>query len=230
GPAPGAERYQIAHALDLANEGILTEWQGRLITEGKQQPFNQLFRECYAPAQSEPDRRFSGRKVRVGTLVEKLKRRGWHPAYEGALLRRLPGRAQAEFWFEDGAAYMGAMEILTAGGIHFTGARSDRAVSEALRDVDLATFAASPDKSTPAYEEMLTARRALARAYGVAADGEYATGKDWRLHLGTGAAFDMNANPMEVRIPDRKGDFPYADPDAATADVMARLIHLARRK
>lgn len=230
GTASGAERYQILHPLDLASEGVLAEWQARLVADGKLQPFNQLFREYYAAPQTETDRRFSGRKVRVGTLVEKLKRRGWHPAYEGALLRRLPGRGQAEFWFEDGVSYMGAMEMLTAGGIHFAGNRSERAVSEALRDVDLATFAASPDKSTPVSDEMLTARRALARAYGAADDGEYASGKGWRLHLGTGAAFDAAGSPIELRISDRKGDFPYADPDSATADVMARLIHLTRRK
>ncbi|HYF95338.1 MAG TPA: DUF5724 domain-containing protein [Symbiobacteriaceae bacterium] len=230
GPAPGAERYQIAHALDLATEGMLHTWQIRLVTEGKKQPFNQLFREAYSTAEPEHVRRFGDRKVRVGTLVEKLKRRGWHTAYQGALVRRLPGRAQAEFWLADGAAYMGALEILTAGSLHIRGAATGRIISEVLRDVDLATRAAAPDQPGPVSPEVLAVRAGLARAYGAAADGEYAVGKGWRLHLGTGAAFDAQGNPTELRIRDRDGDFPYANPDAASADFVARLMHLARRK
>ena len=146
--------FQVLHPLDLREAGTLEPWQRRLKELGLTQPFSQLSRELYFPTQTElttgRSTRFAGRQIRVGPFTQKLKRFGWKPSAEGDMTRRLPGRIEASIWFEDGAHYVGAMELLHIGELHFDGpnyrkeAPPSRLMAEVFRELDLACAAANP--------------------------------------------------------------------------------------
>ncbi len=149
-----AETVQVAHPLQLANNGTLHAWQERVAALGLTQPFPQLLREVYRRPAGEKahDSRFAGRKVRVGTCVEQLKRRGWQMNGEHGIMKRLPGRLYANFWFTDGAAYNPAMDILTCDDVWLERKASALIYSEVMRDVDLATAAAAINRTLTANE------------------------------------------------------------------------------
>jgi|GEM_PF-6412756 len=141
------ETVQVLHPLQLTESQTLERWRRHAAGLGIIQPLPQLQREVYHRTAAETDGsdRYLGRKVRVGTLTDRLKKRGWQMGSEGALMKRLPGRLYAGFWFEDGAAWYGPTEVLTVGQLHLDPKLSPLAFSEVMRDVDLATQAASPD-------------------------------------------------------------------------------------
>lgn len=133
------DAFRVVHPLDL-DEAAKAAWRSQLKARGLTQPFEQLFRATYAHGD------FRGRQVRLGTFKERLKRQGWKPGYEGELTRRLRAGAHAAIWFADGAAYQGALEVLTLGDLRLQGALTPLELSEVCRDIDLASTAAAPDK------------------------------------------------------------------------------------
>ncbi len=231
------ERFQVIHPLQLEN---LQAWQARLAQLGIAQPFPQLFRERYpSPA---PDPReglkpgwLMGRKVRNGALKERLKRRGWRPDYEADFYRRLPGRIEVSLGYADGASYMEATEVLTIGVLHFYGPGGwgspvtidPLLLSEALRDADLATYAAAADRVTlPPSPAVMTMRQELAIALGASVEGEAARAGGYGIHLATGGVTGPDGAAValpELKLPD---PFPYPAPDPDTATIMARVCHL----
>lgn len=155
------ERYQVAHPLQLAAAGTLEAWQRRLVDLGVTQPFAQLFREMYSTVEAR--RQVAGRQVRLGALVERLKRSGWKREGEGDLVRPLGRRKSASLWFSDGASWMEATAVLTVDQLHLPDEPLDPLLlSEVIREADLATAHACPDKSlAPESREALAARTAF---------------------------------------------------------------------
>ena len=239
----GLERFQIAHPLQLAASGSLAAWQRRLIEEGRVQPFNQLFREVYTPAPAEraasASDRCSGRQARLGTLIGRLRRHNWRRGGEGDLVRPCRGRLEVSLWFADGAAYLSSDEVLTLEGLNIFG--PDAATfgqvdpieySEVMRELDLASAAATPNRTAaPVSPEVMAARAALVRAVAPAAvvEGETARLGGHSLHLGNGAVFGPDGAAVALPALSTPANFPYPDPDAGTAEVVARALYLWSR-
>jgi hypothetical protein len=211
------------------------------MAHGLTQPFNQLFREHYsltdAERASHASRRLAGRQVRREPLITRLQSAGWRPHGMGDLARRFPGRLEAMLSASGAPLYMATGELLTIEEVRFN--RPYGAVppavaplyfSEALRDVDLASAAAAPSRANVAVSrETLAARADLARALVPQAevDGDAAHLKGHTLDLRSGAVRDSNGAPLALGDLPAPPAFPYPAPDADTAAIAARLLHLA---
>ncbi|GAA0391655.1 hypothetical protein Acor_18280 [Acrocarpospora corrugata] len=160
--------HPISHTMDEVRT-----WRDHLIETGLRQPFKQAFREVYllTPAEEETrdhSRRFTGHLLRYGQAKALLTERGWtgmslgHWGWEygsdqADATKALPGGRTAhwDFHLDEGSAErdnVGTVSICVSGHLRFTDDRGATiplaqldplALSEALRDADLAVGVAS---------------------------------------------------------------------------------------
>lgn len=76
------EPVQVAHAIQLLDDGTLAKWQQSIEQRDVHQPFKQIFREYFVatPAEQseiEQSSRYAGRRVRTRVFGEKLTALGW---------------------------------------------------------------------------------------------------------------------------------------------------------
>lgn len=225
-------QFQVAHPLQLQATGTLAEWQRRLVAQGITQPFNQLYRELYA-AGSAAGQRLAGRQVRSEPLADRLRQLGWRRRALQCLAKPVPGDGTITLSCVQGSLFGRGGEVATLGELHLPPSVNPVAASEALREVEQACLAASPDRAPVAVPpETVVARGALARMLvpGITLEGEEGRIGAYRIHLGTGAVAGPEGAvllPVRLSAPPR---FPYPSPDEETAMIIARLLHVAHQR
>lgn len=154
-------RLRVAHPFDLYKSGVWADYQKLMMTlgnsEGRKQPFRQVFRELYVklPEEMNKDRSlmFAGNQIQTKRTVGALKNRRWIADYENGLQKiyykdNIIASIYAEAdWFSPGD-----IEAPTLEGVFFTDRKTgallkiedvpDIIYSEIMRDVDLAVSVA----------------------------------------------------------------------------------------
>ena len=181
--AESARQVGVAHPIGLLVSGWLEAWQERVIQERVAQPFKQVFREVYLPAQREREdtscSRFAGHPLETRQAFALLRQRGYAPR-RGAAIKEWMGyglRAHIQWAAPDepvGKLLGRATESVpvTSGAIWFEeglgGRLSLSAVppvvfSETLRDADLLVSRAAAGELGFTSEETRRLRGALVR-------------------------------------------------------------------
>jgi hypothetical protein len=217
---------RLAHPTDLLAAGDWPTWQRILVRDGLRQPFRQVFRELYPltaaeRATSPTSQRYAGHQVRPGQAQALLGARGWLVDHEsGAASRgfhrhRLVARVEVRNGFLTPAE----VELPTLDTVRFTRPGEWLAqpldsvppvvFSEAMRDLDLVVSVAHAGGVDPeATASTVDMRAALVRE----------TARLLRLD-----------NVREVDGQRRGRVFlPFADDDPRTAEVVAKVLLLAR--
>ncbi len=145
---------RLAHPVDLVADGTWVAWQQRLFTEGRRQPFKQVFRELYVLTVAErkagpASHRYDGHQLQPRQALALLGRRGWLSSREsGDASRVFHGHnLVARVEFADGFLTPAEADLPTIGGVCFTRRGEHLAqpldsippvvFSEAMRDLDL---------------------------------------------------------------------------------------------
>ncbi len=186
GALAGIERTRrigVAHPVGLLRSGSLEAWQERVIRERVGQPFKQVFREVYLPAQGEGAEascyRFAGHPLEARQAFALLRQRGYAPK-RGEAVKEWRGqglRAHLRWAASDepvGKLLGRATKSVpvTSGAIWFEGERGEQlsvsavppvVFSETLRDADLLVSRAAAGELGFTSEETRRLRRALVR-------------------------------------------------------------------
>ncbi|MCR5610082.1 MAG: DUF4132 domain-containing protein, partial [Lachnospiraceae bacterium] len=152
---------RVAHPYDLYSNGLWSEYQNMILeicnSEGRKQPFRQVFRELYVKLKEELDKdkslMFSGNQIQAQRTVGALKNRRWVADYEDGLQKiyykdNIIATIYAEAdWFSPADIEAPVLE-----GVYFADRKSykylkieevpDIIYSEIMRDVDLAVSVA----------------------------------------------------------------------------------------
>jgi Family of unknown function (DUF5724)/Domain of unknown function (DUF4132) len=251
-------QLRIAHGTDFSrNVGQWVAWQSQFMEQQERQPFKQVFRELYVPTEEERSRivceRFAGHQVNPSRAAALLTGRGWTlRPYEGASITFHEERITA--WIDpDMAGHMSqVVEAPTISGVSFAGekgmlALSDvpvRVFSEVLRDLDLVVSVAhvggvDPEASQSTVEMRAALVETTARLLRldnvhvvdqhVRIDGKHGR---YDVHLGSGTVFLLPRRSVcivAVSAQHRGRIFlPFADDDPRTAEVVSKVVLLAR--
>jgi len=163
---PLSDSVCFAHPYYLHELGVLHGWQRLIFEEHIVQPFNQVFRELYLPAQSEREgtvefTRFAGRALLAQRAEKALNARGWRFAGDEKQLASFKSFRTDGIWavlhFPQPPPDLPAEAELVSGAVTFKLrppddrlSRSDsiplaeippRVFSEAMRDVDHVVYA-----------------------------------------------------------------------------------------
>lgn len=239
------EALRVAHPLDLQAARTLGQWQRSAVERGIVQPFNQLFREVYTPIPSElrqyRSRRLWGRPVRSNILRERLQQRGWRLEDQSLFVHQLPDGLTVQLCMQEGAVYTGGNELLVVGDVEWylpdaclgnlsgEGRVNWRLFSEAMRDLDLATWTAMPHKGGAiSSREKVASRAALVRAWApeVRLEGDAIHAAEHILCLEDAGVSTADGQPVSLPDLPAPAMFPYRQPDTITATLIARLDHL----
>ena len=252
------EGLRIAHPLDLLQGGHWHEWQRDCLVRGIVQPFKQVFRELYVPTRDESgtvSRRYAGHQVRASQALALLGRRGWavHPE-EGVRKTFHQAHVIVGLSFLDLTFTPGDVEPPTLEEIHFFSQEDSRPLqipdlpgrlfSEVMRDLDLVVSVAhaggvDPESSASTIEmraalvkesaELLGVRNLRVEEPWVLIDGKLG---DWSIHLGSAVVHRRPGGSVCI-VPvhgQHRGRLflPFADDDPKTAEVLAKVLLLAR--
>jgi hypothetical protein len=252
------EELRIAHALDLLEGRQWHEWQRDCLTRGIVQPFKQVFRELYVPTRDElgvASRRYAGHQIQVRQALALLGRRGWAVHPEQGIRKTFHNEhVIATLWFLNAAFTPGDVEPLTVEEVRFlsqdemrpvqVGDLPGRLFSEVMRDLDLVVSVAhaggvDPETSASTVEMRAALVEETAKLLGhenvrldqpwVLIDGHLG---DWSVHLGSANVHRRPGGAVCI-VPvhgQQRGRLflPFADDDPKTAEVLAKVLLLAR--
>jgi hypothetical protein len=257
-PVKPGEKLRLAHPHDLLTGGAWDRWQAHLFQRERVQPFKQVFRELYlVTAQEKADgassQRYAGQQVNPSQAMALFGARGWGSAdgvsktfYEAGLTASVSFRHHGWTPLE--------VEGLTLDGVEFT-KRGEwkpmplhqvppRLFSEVMRDLDLVVSVAHLGGVDPeASASTVQMRAALLREtcsllridnYRVQNNHVLIDGKlgKYSVHLGSAGVHRQPGGALcivPVHAQQRGRLFlPFADNDPRTAEVLSKVILLAR--
>jgi hypothetical protein len=247
---------RIAHPLDLLSSGRWSTYQQALFSGRRKQPFRQVFRELYVPVPGEgpESQRYAGQQVQVRRAHALLTGRGWVHDWEEGFSRTFHRQGWTAWcWGEDLQPGAGA-EDGTIGTVHFARAGSGEPVpldevpgrlfSEVMRDLDLVVSVAhssgvDPEASMSTVGSRAALLRETCRLLGldnveVADRFALVTGSlgSYRVHLGSGVVHrEPGGSVFLVPVGEQHRGrvfLPFADDDPRTAEVVSKVLLLAR--
>ena len=248
----------LAHPLDLLAAGDWPTWQRECLHAQRIQPFKQLFRELYVPTAADLDasvraERYAGQQVNPRQAMALLASRGWS-VREGVDKLYPSAELHAVLDFEGAAFTPTDSEAPTLGGLAFH-RRSDgqrlllkdvpaRIFSETLRDLDLVVSVAhagavDPEASHSTVEmraALLSETCALLALSNVRIEQRHALIEGqlghYSVHLGSGSVHQQPGGALvlvAVQGQHRGRLFlPFADDDPRTAEILSKVLLLAR--
>ncbi len=257
-PIKKGEQLRIAHAHDLFDRGDWDKWQQECFRAERVQPFRQVFRELYVVTKQEKkdgtaSSRFAGHQVGPKQAMALWNSRGWNTE-DGVcrIFHDLSLIADISFQYDYGTA--AEVEGLTMNQVSFRKRDDYRPLrltevpsivfSEIMRDVDLVVSVAhrgevDPEASASTVEMrialvretclMLKLSNIKFKANHAIIDGYYG---EYSLHLGSGGVQRIPGGALAI-LPvhaQHRGRLflPFADDDPRTAEVMAKVLLLAR--
>jgi hypothetical protein len=252
--------WSIAHPLDFVAAGNWHEFQADCFRRERIQPFKQVFREVYTltPAEKEDidkSRRYSGQQVNENQAKALLSGRGWSTKEGLNKLYRSEGII-VELFLDHGYSTPGDAAAPAVGELRFFKrsaweplALADvppKIFSEVMRDLDLVVSVAhvggvDPEATQSTVEmrsSLLAETCTLLKLGNVKLDskhaliqGEYA---HYSVHLGSGVVHKQPGGALcvvAVNAQHRGRLFlPFADDDPRTAEIMTKVLLLARDK
>lgn len=257
-PVKPGERLRLAHPHDLFAAGDWDKWQHHCFAAEKVQPFKQLFRELYVvTAQEKADgaasHRYSGQQVQPRQAMALWGTRGWRSQDEVAKTFHDEGIV-AEVTFKHHGWTPAQVEGLTLDAVRFhkigepkpmpLAEVPPRLFSEVMRDCDLVVSVAhaggvdpEASASTTQMREALVRETCALLGIGnykvvkthVVIDGKLGT---YTVHLGSGVVHRQPGGHVcivPVHAQQRGRLFlPFADDDPRTAEVLSKVLLLAR--
>jgi hypothetical protein len=257
-PVKAGEKLRLAHPHDLFASGDWDRWQHDCFTAERVQPFKQVFRELYVVSQQEKadgsvSHRYAGQQVQPRQAMALWGSRGWRTQDEVSKAFHDQG-VVAEVTFAHHGWTPAQVEGLTLDGISFRRVGEHRPMplaevpprllSEAMRDGDLVVSVAHAGGVDPEASASTTQmREALVREtcallnitnYRVVKAHLVIEGRlgTYTLHLGSGVVHRQPGGHVcvvAVHAQQRGRLFlPFADDDPKTAEVLSKLLLLAR--
>jgi hypothetical protein len=257
-PIKPGETLRLAHPHDLLTRGDWEEWQRHLFRVERVQPFKQVFRELYVPTKQEKSdgnvsHRYAGQQVNPTQAMALFGSRAWGTR-DGVSKTFHDVGLTASVSFRFGGWTPLEVEGLTFEGVQFA-RRGEwqpiplkqvppRIFSEVMRDVDLVVSVAHRGGVDPeASASTVDMRAALLRETcgllrienyrikdsHVLIDGSLSK---YSVHLGSSVVHRMPGGAVcivPVHAQHRGRLFlPFADDDPRTAEVLSKVILLAR--
>jgi HEAT repeat protein len=257
-PIKPDEKLRIAHPHDLLVGGQWHLWQKHLFQSERVQPFKQVFRELYVLTEQEradgtQSRRYAGHQVNPRQAMALFGSRGWG-TQEGVRKIFHDLSLVAQVAFRSGAWTPLELEGLTLEHVEFR-KRDEwkpmpladvppRVFSEVMRDVDLVVSVAhlggvDPEASASTVEmraallretcALLNINNFRVEKSHVLIDGHLSK---YSVHLGSAVVHRMPGGSVclvPVHAQQRGRLFlPFADDDPRTAEVLSKVILLAR--
>lgn len=257
-PIKKDEHLRIAHAHDLLASGDWHKWQQECFRAERIQPFKQIFRELYViTAQEKKDgtasSRFAGQQIGPKQAMALWNSRGWNTE-DGVcrIFHDLSLIADVSFQYDCGTA--AEIEGLTMDQVAFRRRDEVRPLrlteipgvvfSETMRDVDLVVSVAhrgqvDPEASASTVEMRIALARETSQILKLAnvkfkgnhaiIDGYYG---EYSLHMGSGGVQRLPGGALTI-LPvhaQHRGRLflPFADDDPRTAEIIAKVLLLAR--
>ncbi len=255
-----AARLRVAHPFDMYKNGSWADYQKLMMTlgnsEGRKQPFRQVFRELYVklPEELNKDRSlmFAGNQIQTKRTVGALKNRRWVADYEDGLQKiyykdNIIASIYAEAdWFSPGD-----IEAPTLEGVFFADRKTgallkienvpDIIYSEIMRDVDLAVSVAHAGGVDPETSHSTVEMRRVILEFNLSLfdiknvhfeknhafiDGTH--GK-YTIHLGSGVIHKVGGHQINVLAVGKKSRLflPFIDEDPKTAEIMTKVLTFA---
>ncbi len=259
-PVKAADPWAVAHPLDLLASGDWPAWQSDCFKVERIQPFKQLFREVYVPTAAELEdalfsRRYSGQQVNETQGKALFATRGWSTR-DGIVKLFRDANLMVLVSFDHGYSTPADAAAPAVGQVEFRHRGDWKAVplatvpkavfSEVMRDLDLVVSVAHVGGVDPEATQSTVAMRAalLTTTFGylkvknVTLDGKHALiageyGK-YSVHLGSGVVHKQPGGSLcvvPVNAQHRGRLFlPFADDDPRTAEVVSKVLLLARDK
>ena len=252
------ESLRIAHADDLLASGKWHQWQRECFQTERVQPFKQVFRELYVVTKQEKkdgaiSLRYNGQQVNPQQATALFNTRNWNTT-DGIWKTFYDLKITASLWFKMGWGTPLEVEGWTLEGVEFRlqdqlkPMRLDkvppRVFSEVMRDLDLVVSVAhrgavDPEASASTVEmraNLLSETCALLKIKNVKIKDAHVLidGKlgDYSVHLGSAVVHRRPGGAMcilPVHAQHRGRLFlPFADDDPKTAEVLSKVIMLAR--
>jgi hypothetical protein len=257
-PIKPAEKLRLAHAHDLLAGGDWPKWQAYCFQIERVQPFKQIFRELYLVTEQEKSdasisRRYAGHQVNPKQAMALFGSRAWS-TQDGVSKTFFDVGLTAYVTFRSGVFTPLEMEGLTLEGLRFR-KRNDwepvplpevppRVFSEVMRDLDLVVSVAhlggvDPEASASTVEmraallretcSLLKIGNYRLQSSHVLIDGQLSK---YSVHLGSAVVHRQPGGSMcivPVHAQQRGRIFlPFADDDPRTAEVISKVILLAR--
>lgn len=253
-----AESYRIAHAYDFLTMKSWPEWQQECFASERRQPFKQLFRELYVLTAREKSLknyspRYAEQQVNPGQAMALWSARGWHTkdtVWKSFSDRRI--NVSVDFDYD--GDYGDDDRVLTLQNVSFQQHDSSNNIdlssidpvvfSEVMRDIDLVVSVAhcggfDPEAtlSTVVLRSQLIQETCVLLGYQNVTvkknhafiSGEYG---NYSLHLGSGLVQRMPGSQLcmaPVHTQHRGRLFlPFADDDPKTAEIVTKMLVLAR--
>jgi len=257
-PIKKTEQLRLAHPYDLYKTGAWDQWQHECFHAERVQPFKQVFRELYLVTKQEKSdggrsHRYAGQQVNPRQAFALWGQRGWKTD-EGVFKTFHDEGIVASVDFDFGYSTPGEVEGPTIRSIEFV-ARGDgkivplakvppRLFSEVMRDMDLVVSVAhaggvDPEATASTVEmranllretcQLLSLKNVRFKANQAVIDG---TLGQYSVHLGSGTVHRLPGGAVcivPVHSQHRGRLFlPFADDDPRTAEVMSKVLMLAR--
>ncbi len=257
-PVKSAEQLRFAHPHDLLESGNWQDWQRECFQAERMQPFKQVFRELYVLTKQEKkdgsiSHRYDGQQVQPKQALALFGSRSWN-TQDGIFKVFHDAGLTASVHFQSGVTTPLEVEGATLAGVSFT--RRDewkpiplktvppRLFSEVMRDLDLVVSVAhaggvDPEASASTVEMragllretcmLLKLKNVRLKPSHAVIDGELA---NYSVHLGSGVVHKMPGGSLcivPVHAQHRGRLFlPFADDDPRTAEVVSKVLLLAR--
>lgn len=250
----GSLTLALAHPALLDRDGTLRRWQAVAVDRRLLQPFKQLFREIYLPAEGEiaGSRRFAGIRVDTRRAYALLRAAGFAPG-AGVARRDWPDGIAARLCWAEGAVghdLFGPARLpeVVTGDIVFTRAGAVLPIaavppvvfSETLRAADLLAARAAAGAAGLTSRETVVLRatllREVARSFGltgviVKEEGPHALvlGRraDYRVNLASGTVF-LEPDGRQLLLPRAQPRWQASEEADLTGEILAAVLTLAR--
>jgi hypothetical protein len=248
----------MAHPHDLLTSGKWDAWQHECFSIERVQPFKQVFRELYVVTQQEKtdggiSRRYAGQQVNPSQAYALWGRRGWQ-TQDGVWKTFHDLGVTVQVAFNYGVTTPLEVEGLTLEAVLFRRTEDykpiplaetpPRLFSEVIRDIDLVVSVAhvggvDPEASASTVEMRASLLRETCELLGLTnvrlknshalIDGEIG---NYSVHLGSAVVHRLPGGSLcivPVHAQHRGRLFlPFADDDPKTAEVISKVILLAR--
>jgi hypothetical protein len=255
-----SDTWSVAHPLDLAAAKDWHDWQAECFRVERLQPFKQVFREVYTVTSAEKEaqdksERFAGQQVNETQANALLSGRGWSTR-EGVMKRFREAGLVAEVSLDHGWSTPADAAAPAVGAVTFHRHGNWKLVSlkdvpkplfsEVMRDLDLVVSVAHVGGVDPEATQSTTEMRAALlretcsllslsnvefNGKHVLVRGEYGR---YSIHLGSGVVHKQPGGSLcvvPVHAQHRGRLFlPFADDDPRTAEVVSKVLLLARDK
>lgn len=249
---------RIAHPVDLLASEDWAALQHELFVDRRTQPFRQVFRELYTVTEAErsvvdKSRRYAGHQVQARQAGGLFRTRGWVSDFEVGFIKTFHAERLTVFCsLLDGWGTPAEVEDATIQDVWFVGRPGPvpladvppRLFSEVMRDLDLVVSVAhsggvDPETSESAVEvrrrlveetaQMMSLRNVEVTGHHAFIEGTIAS---YSVQLGSGNVHKVPGNAVciiPVSAQHRGRVFlPFADDDPRTAEVVSKVLLLAR--